>query len=289
MNLAKYKRKFLFIVVIAIIFVTGVIWKSQSRIYEHSFSDIVNYLSTKFTLDVTACGGEAEYHPGVWGPNFLDESTIYAIETELYIPERELKFKAWFYQIGGEENIFVIKKLNEKQAKMTVDYKGLPSRFDLPFFLLRERSILNIIGKELNDFVTYGSNFQFDEVFDKILKEVKVAKGDIATRNELKEALTHAPLVVFARVGNVDSLMNPRNWPVIEVWPWKRILKGLRNEGSGFRMFVRIPDKTSFSDKHFFAKGEKYVFFLELDKKLSEMRKEKIYKQIKAFPLAKNR
>ncbi len=272
MNKFKYRCSVLIISCVLILSIA--MWITpRSKIYDHSFSDVVNYFSEKFTYDVTAC---VKRHPSVWGPNFLDTSTHYWIETERYIPEKELKFEAWYYQIGGEKNIFTIIKLNEKQTKITV-------RQIISFF--REQHILNIIEKELKDFAIYGANYQSDTLFKNILKIANVSKDKASERTALRKAIFIAPVVFRARIDDVDMEIaatdGSKSWPVIKIRP-SRILKGQWKKGLGFptivsNMYGANVDCSTGADE--------YIFFLEPDKELSRLCKKEIFRKIKFIPI----
>ncbi|MBL7070549.1 MAG: hypothetical protein ISS26_00040 [Candidatus Omnitrophica bacterium] len=120
---------------------------SKSKIYDQSFANVIDYMSDKFTLDITKC---VERHPEVWGPSFLKTYERYWIETEKYLPDKELKFKAWYYQIGGEDIIFTIVKINEEQTEISVDHV-IHFFATISYLPISEQRILNIVEKELKE------------------------------------------------------------------------------------------------------------------------------------------
>jgi len=120
--------------------------KSQTRVLNRPYADVVAYLCGVFKTDLTKTG----LHSEVWGPTFLDTTTQYFVETYDFSPNKELRFQARYYQIGGEDNTFTIRRLNERQPKMTVDQV-------IHFFAVfpkctgRELKILDTIQKDLEN------------------------------------------------------------------------------------------------------------------------------------------
>ncbi len=192
----------------------------------------------------------------------------------------------YYYQIGGEENIFTIRKLNEKQTKIAVD-QTIRFIITFPDSPGRERSILNAIEKELKDFAVYGANYQSDALFKDILKMANVPKDEVSERAAVKEALLNAPAIFRASIDDIDTVVTAvdgsKSWPVIKIWP-SRVLKGQWQKGVGHKTIATVSN-TSDANIDYSTEGEEYIFFLESDKELSRLCKKEIFRQIKVVPL----
>ena len=120
--------------------------RSQTRVINCPFADVVSYLGGAFKTDLTKTGK----HMMAWGPRFLDTETQYFVEPSAFSPGQELRFRAWYYQRGGEDNAFIIRRLNDSQTEITVDQV---IRF-LAFFPkcnASERKILSSIQQDLEN------------------------------------------------------------------------------------------------------------------------------------------
>jgi len=118
--------------------------RSQARVINCPFADVVSYLCGAFNTDLTQIGK----HTVAWGPKFLDTGTQYFVEPRVFLPDQELRFRAWYYQIGGEDNAFTIRKLNDRQTEITVD-QVIRFLAVFPKCTVRERRILNSIQEDL--------------------------------------------------------------------------------------------------------------------------------------------
>ena len=134
--------------IIAAVAVAGVLLfvgsRSQACVINCPFADVVSYLSGAFNTDLTQTGK----HTRAWGPKFLDTETQYFVEPSAFSPDQELRFRAWYYQIGGEDNAFIIRRLNDRQTEITVD-QVIRFLAVFPKCTIRERRILNSIQEDL--------------------------------------------------------------------------------------------------------------------------------------------
>ena len=118
---------------------------SQAIVLDVTFTDATLYLSEIFKTAVMACQTN---HPCVWGPSFLDSKTQYRIETKKFEPGRFLQFQVWYYQIGGEYNIFTVEHLENKKTRLTVN-QTISFIVTLPYWPRTERRILEDIQSGL--------------------------------------------------------------------------------------------------------------------------------------------
>lgn len=126
--------------------------RSQTRVIDRPYGDVVAYLCRVFKTDLTQTG----LHSAVWGPTFLDPTTQYFTETYDFSENGELNFQARYYQIGGEDDTFNVRKLSNTQTVLTVNHV---IRFFAVFSKCtgKEISILNAIEDDLrNDARTSG-------------------------------------------------------------------------------------------------------------------------------------
>ena len=149
----KRKRRYIWLTVAGVLVIAVVIaWnfpglRSQSRTLPYSFPQVVAYLSHVFKTDLTEHG----LHSEVWGPKFLDTTTHYFTETYRYTPGKTLRFQARFYQIGGEDNTFMIEALNDAETKLTVD-QVVKFFLVFPYCTSSEVRILDTIEKDMKQF-----------------------------------------------------------------------------------------------------------------------------------------
>ena len=143
------KNRIVLIAVIGAIIIAAVLFirlpLSQSAVLNASFDDVTKYMADIFKADVTACQTN---HASVWGPHFLASDTQYWIETEKYEPAKLLQFQAWYYQIGGEYNIFTIEKIDASTTRLTVN-QTVRFFITLPYWPRAERAIINAIETDL--------------------------------------------------------------------------------------------------------------------------------------------
>ena len=116
---------------------------TQIRQVNLPFAEVVQFLSTQFKTDITVAKGKE-----VWGPCFLDTGTLYRIHNEINIPDYMIRFKASYYQIGGEEYIFTV--TNEGGARTKISVSHIVN-FIITFRGLRsnDRKILDAINEML--------------------------------------------------------------------------------------------------------------------------------------------
>lgn len=124
----------------------------QIRQVNLPFAEVVQFLSTQFKADIAVAKGKE-----VWGPCFLDTGTLYRIYNEINIPNHMIRFKASYYQIGGEEYIFTITNEGGTQTKISVSHIV---NFIVTFRGLRsnDRKILD----EINEMLVIGLRGQRD-------------------------------------------------------------------------------------------------------------------------------
>lgn len=72
--------------------------RSQARVINCPFADVVSYFSGAFNADLTQTGK----HTMAWGPKFLDNWDAIFRGTSCLLTDQELRFRAWYYQIGGK-------------------------------------------------------------------------------------------------------------------------------------------------------------------------------------------
>lgn len=137
-------------IAIACIFVVCLVWslarsRPETKVYAVPFPDVVAYLNESFGTNVTACISGSAW---AWGPSFLSTNTVYWIETDVYVPEKELKFKAWFSQIGAEHNTFHVQR--EGPGRTSIAFEQDVKLFiSLPFGRGAEHRILKEIERNL--------------------------------------------------------------------------------------------------------------------------------------------
>ena len=85
---------------------------------DHSFNDVVYYLSSQFGTNITEITGHAVE---LTGPNILDESERYWVQTEQYKIDELLVLTAYYYQIRGESWRFQLVKKSADSCRLTVD------------------------------------------------------------------------------------------------------------------------------------------------------------------------
>lgn len=118
--------------------------RSQARVINCPFADVVSYFCGAFHTDLTQSGKRTM----IWGPKFLDTGTQYFVEPRVFLPDQELRFRAWYYQIGGEDNAFIIRRINDRQTEITVN-QVIRFLAVFPKCTVRERRLLNSIQEEL--------------------------------------------------------------------------------------------------------------------------------------------
>lgn len=118
--------------------------RSQTRMINCPFADVVSCFCGALHADLTQSGKRTT----IWGPKFLDTGTQYFVDTSVFLPDQELRFRAWYYQIGGEDNAFIIRRINDRQTEITVD-QAIRFLAVFPKCTARERRLLNSIQKEL--------------------------------------------------------------------------------------------------------------------------------------------
>lgn len=123
---------------------------AQARQYSVSFADVVKYLSVQFKTDITDV-----QNAEVWGPHFLDPGTLYWVQTETNIPNRMVRFKIWYYQVGGEDYTFTVTNNGPLHTEVSLNH--------VVHFIVTsrgcgvvERRILDAIGEDLKK-VSQGS------------------------------------------------------------------------------------------------------------------------------------
>ena len=116
-------KRILFSVSVILLFLTCVVsctsdQHGSSINLDHSFNDVVYYLSSQFGTNITEITGHAVE---LTGPNILDESEHYWVQTEQYKIDELLVLTAYYYQIGGESWRFQLVKKSADSCKLTVD------------------------------------------------------------------------------------------------------------------------------------------------------------------------
>ena len=119
--------------------------QSQSVVLNYPFDSVTRYMNEVFKTDVAT---SQPNHPSVLGPHFLDSKTIYTVETEQYEPGKLLRFRAWFAQIGGENNTFTIEMADASTTRLTIN-RTVNFIVTLPYWPKSERAIINAIETDL--------------------------------------------------------------------------------------------------------------------------------------------
>ncbi len=119
--------------------------RPEVRVYDYSFSDVVDYLNHAFRTNVTAC---ITTYPAVWGPNFLSTDTVYWVETKEYQPGTNLVFKAWFAQIGAEHNTFFVQQQDPMKTRIAVNQE-IKFFIPIPFTRDAESRILKALEEDM--------------------------------------------------------------------------------------------------------------------------------------------
>ena len=97
------------------------VWPPQSTTLNFPFEQAIDYMNYAFRTNMTSSSA-------VWarGPAFLSTHTVYTISDIKYHPGDRLEFMAWFAQIGGEYNSFVVRKRASDKTRISIDQRTTP-------------------------------------------------------------------------------------------------------------------------------------------------------------------
>jgi len=121
--------------------------RSQSILLEASFSETENFFFSQFGTNVSSLVTKSAH---VWGPTFLDDGELYFVETKEYSSGKLLKFRAWYYQIGGESVTFTLESIDAHRTLLTVD-KQIEFFITNPYCSTDEKRILGQIKKAIDE------------------------------------------------------------------------------------------------------------------------------------------
>lgn len=95
-------------------------YSRSSVILDHSFKDVVQYISMAFGTNVADITIHDEE---LWGPVFLKTNQLYWVKTHEYTPNRSLTLTAYYYQIGGENIRFMLDAIDANTSRLSVENK----------------------------------------------------------------------------------------------------------------------------------------------------------------------
>jgi hypothetical protein len=119
--LRRYSTALKATVIFAVSVVIFAVWPPQSTTLNYPFEQAIDYMNYAFRTNMTSSSTV-----WAWGPAFLSTNTVYSISDIKYNPGDRLEFMAWFAQIGGEYNSFVVRKRTSDKTSISIDQRTAP-------------------------------------------------------------------------------------------------------------------------------------------------------------------